>query len=108
MLLGIREEDRFGLDELVHLVVIGVPSIEWRETDDHLVRQNTEGPPVDRERMTLLGQYFRRQVLWRSTERIGLLILLKDLGQPEVGQADVAIFTHENVFWLQISIDDLL
>lgn len=108
MLLGIWEEDWLRLDELVHLIVIRISCVEWRESYDHFVCQNTEGPPVDWERMPLLSQYFWSQILWCSAEGVSLLILLEDLGQSKVCQTDVAVFAHEDIFRLQISIDDLL
>lgn len=37
-----------------------------------------------------------------------LFVLLKDLSQSEISQADVTIFLHEDVLWFQISVDNLL
>ena len=82
--------------------------VEWREADDHLVSENTEGPPIDRETMAQLVNDFGRQILRRTAERLRLLVALENLGETEVGQRDVAILTHEDVLRLQITIDNLL
>lgn len=37
-----------------------------------------------------------------------LFILLENLGESKICQADVAIFLHEDILWFQISIDNLL
>ena len=53
--LRVGEVDRLGLDELVHLLVVVVTCIERREAHNHLVGEDTDGPPVDRERVTLFS-----------------------------------------------------
>ena len=79
VLLLVREEDWLALDEIVHFLIIGVASVEGRETDDHLVGQDAESPPVYRERMAFLLQDFWCQVFGSTAERVGLLILFEDL-----------------------------
>jgi hypothetical protein len=37
-----------------------------------------------------------------------LLITFQDLGETEVSQADVTIFTHKDVLRLQVTVNDLL
>lgn len=67
--LGIREVDRFCLDQLVHLVVVVVARVEWRKAYNHLVCKDAYGPPVDRERVAFFGQNFWRQIIWRAAKR---------------------------------------
>lgn len=92
--LRVREEDWLILDQLVHLLIVLTTSIEWRESDNHLISQNAEGPPIDGEGVTLLLEDFRSQVFGRTAERVSLLITFQDLGETEVRQADITIFTH--------------
>lgn len=53
--LRVGEVDRFGLNKLVHLFVVVVSCIERWEAHNHLVGEDTDGPPVDRERVTLFS-----------------------------------------------------
>jgi len=41
MLLGIWEEDWFGLYQIIHLLIICASSIKWWETNDHFICQYT-------------------------------------------------------------------
>lgn len=49
MSLLVWEVHRLLLDQLVHLRIILGASVEGREADDHLVGEDSEGPPIDRE-----------------------------------------------------------
>lgn len=108
VLLCIWEEHGLCLDQLVHFIVVWLPRVERRKANNHLIGKDPKGPPVHRECMANLFQDFWRKVLRCAAERVRLLILLEDLGEAEIGQADISIFAHENVFRLQISINDLL
>lgn len=55
MALRVREVDGLGLDQLVHLLVIVVASVEGREANNHLVGKNSDGPPINRERVTFFS-----------------------------------------------------
>lgn len=92
--LRVREEDWLVLDQLVHLLIVLTASIEWRESNDHLISQNAEGPPIDGEGVALLLEDFRSQVFGRTAERVSLLVAFQDLGETEISQADITIFTH--------------
>ena len=98
MLLGIWEEYWLSLDQIVHFLVIWASGVKWWETDDHFVCQDTKSPPIDRESMTFLFENFWGQVFRSSTERVSLLILLKNFGESEISEANVAVFSHQNVF----------
>tara|TARA_B110000305_G_C19389422_1_gene613997 strand:- start:687 stop:1265 length:579 start_codon:yes stop_codon:yes gene_type:complete len=58
--------------------------------------------------MSFFLEDFRSKVLWGSAERLGHFVLLKDLCESEIGKADVPVFSHEDIFRLQISINDFL
>lgn len=66
--------------------------VEGWDTDNHLVDQDSEGPPV--KSMIVAGTYdhFWREVLGGSTERVRLFcVVTNDLCQTEVGKLHVAI-----------------
>ena len=108
MSLLVREVNSLLLNQLEHLVVVLLTSVERREANDHLVCQDTEGPPIDREGVTALYKNLWCEVVRRTAERICLLIPLDDLRKTEVSEANIAVFVHENVFWFEITIDDIL
>ena len=58
--------------------------------------------------MTAFDQDLRGQVVWGTTERESLAVAFKNLGKAEVSKTDVAIFVHQDVLWLQVSVDDIL
>ena len=49
MFLGIGEEYWLRLYQFIHLIVVGTARVEWRETNYHLICQNTESPPINSE-----------------------------------------------------------
>ena len=108
MALRVGEIDWLRLDELVHLRVVAVARVEWRETHNHLVGENAECPPVHRERVSLFDKDFRRQVVWCAAKRESLLAALQNFSKTEVRQTNVPILVHKNVFRLQVTVDDLL
>lgn len=82
--------------------------VEGREAHDHLVGEDAERPPIYWEGMADLFEDFGGKVLWGAAEGVGLLICLQDLGETEISETDVAIFSHQNVLRLEIPIDDIL
>lgn len=65
--IAAREGERFLQDLAVHLV--GVLIVEWRQPRQHLIKQDTQSPPIHRLRVAIAKQEFRREVLGSSTER---------------------------------------
>ena len=104
----VREVHGLLFDQLVHLGVRGTAGVEGREAHNHFIGENTQGPPVDGEAVAALNQNLWRQVVGRTTEGEGLCIAFKDLGQAEIGEADIAIFVHQDVFGLEITVDNVL
>ena len=108
MTLRVGEIHWLRLNELVHLRVVAIACVEWRESNNHLVGQDTERPPVNRERVSLFDKNFRRQVVWCPAKRESLLAAFQNFSEPEVCQTYVAVLVHENIFWLKVSINNLL
>jgi hypothetical protein len=106
--LWVREVHWLRLDQLVHLRVVAVARVEWGEANNHFVGEDTDSPPVNWERMTFLDKNFGRQIIRRSAEGESLLASFENLRETEVSQTNVAIFVHKNVFWLQVTVDNLL
>lgn len=94
MLLSVWEKYRFRFDEVVHFLIIVTSCIEWWESNNHFICQYSESPPVNGETMAPLFEDLRCQVFWSTTERVSLLILLKDLSKTKISEADITVFTH--------------
>ena len=58
--------------------------------------------------MAFFDENFGRQIVRRAAETVRLLSFVENFSQAEVSQGNVSIFVHENVFWLQISVDNFL
>lgn len=52
-------------------------------------------------------QNFRRQILSRATERVGLVTRLEELSEAKIRQADIPIIVHQYIFGLQVSMNDV-
>lgn len=105
--LTVREVDGLLFNQLVHFGVILGASVEGREANDHLVSEDSEGPPVDWEGVAAFHQDLRCQVVRSSAERVRLRVAVKHLGQAEVSQANVPVLVHQDVFWFQVTVDDV-
>ena len=108
MLLGVREKYRLRFDQVVHFLVIVAASVERWESNNHLICQYSESPPVDGEAVAPLFEDLGCQVFWSTTERVGLLILLKNFSETKISEAYITVLAHEDIFWLQISVNDFL
>ena len=93
-----------GVDDLL-IDVHGVIIKEWGVTGVHLVNQDSEGPPIDWLRVSLVEENLGRNVFWGSAN--GVSSLLDDLGKTVINQLQVAIVANHNVLWLQVSVDDI-
>lgn len=75
----------------------------------HLVHDNTEGPPVHCEAMTLHVKDLWRQILGSTAETECLLVLLfQELSETEVRQTYVAPLVHQHILRLQVSMHNLI
>ena len=106
MLRALRPADWRMLNQVVHLILVWV--VKGRDTNNHLVDQDSKRPPVQCFVVSRPDDHLRGQVLWRTAEGVGLLtILLHDLGQAKVSQHDVTIVVQQNVLRLEITVDDV-
>jgi len=81
---------------------------ERRSPGHHFINKDPERPPVDCKAVAFHVQNFWRQILSSSTKRLGILIWLEELGQPEICQFNVSLLIHQNVFRFQIPVDNLI
>ena len=101
-----RHGDLEANDVLQHLLFI-LSLVERRSPTEHLVNNGAETPPITFVRMTFAKNHFGSQVLRSSAKRIGLLPRLNShFGETEVGDLDVARCIEQNVFWLEVAVDD--
>lgn len=86
-----------------------VVTAEGRLTQEHLVDEDTKGPPVDCPSVSLLEQDLWCHELGRSTEGAsGVAIPHVLLAQTVVGDLDVTVQSEEDIVKLQVSVDDAL
>ena len=102
----------FLLNQIVHFLgaraAVAAADVEGRESDEHFVDEDSEAPPVDGEGVSLLIQNLRSQILRCATERLGYFVWLQRLCQAEISHGNVSVLVYQNVFWLQIPIDNTL
>uniref|UniRef100_A0A182TKX5 Uncharacterized protein n=1 Tax=Anopheles melas TaxID=34690 RepID=A0A182TKX5_9DIPT len=78
---------------------------EGRIAGRHLVHQHAERPPVDRLVVALAQDDLGREILGRAAQRPGSA--LDALGEAEIGHLQVALRVDQQVFRLQIAIDQV-
>ena len=108
MFFRIWEYKIFGHDHLEHFLVTILACIEWWETTNHLISQNSKSPPVSWEWMSFFSQELGTHILRCTAEWICLFLWFQRLCKAEISQLDISILTHEDIFWLQVSIDNFL
>lgn len=106
MLGFLRPADRCTLNQLVHLVLVRV--VKGRDSNDHLVDEDTQCPPVECLVVSRADNHFGCEILGCSAERIRLFrVFLHNLGQAKVGQHDVPVVIYQNVLRLEVSVDNV-
>ena len=84
-------------------------AVEWGLAAKHFVDYATEGPPVRGLAVSLVQQDLRGQILGSAADTLGVVMAIDVLlGETEVGDLDVAIATHKDVFWFEIPVKDIL
>ena len=79
--------------------------VKRSDTDNHLVDQDTESPPVNGEVMACLADHLGRKVFWCPTVALGELITLaQNFGKAIVYDFNVADIINHDVFQLEISM----
>jgi hypothetical protein len=86
--------------------VHGIFVLEGREPCKHFVDQDTKSPPIDWLPVTLIEQNLRRYVFRSTTNGKGAL--RDNLGEAKINHLEVAVISDHDVFWLQISVYDIL
>ena len=66
MSLGVGEVDWRLSDQEIHAMLISIE--EWRDAHDHLKDQDSEGPPIHGEVVTIANQHLGGEILCRTTE----------------------------------------
>ena len=84
----------------------GVIIVKWVNTSDHFVGEDSQCPPVNRLAVALVEQHFRRKILGGAAESVSPCFAV--LGKAEVSQFQVAILVNQNVFGLEVTVDDVL
>jgi hypothetical protein len=125
-ILGVRMNIRRILYSALENVLVdfhGRPTIpEWGEATKHLEDQYPQRPPakmsersapakvfylpVDRLVVSFARHNFWSQIVWRSTQRPCNVWDL--LGEPKIRNLEMSMPVEQQVFWLQIPVDDLL
>ena len=83
----------------------GVIVVKRVDSGDHLVREDTEGPPIDGLSVAFIEEHFGGEILGSSAE--GVSAGLAVLGEAEVRQLEVAFGVDEDVFRLQVTVDNV-
>ena len=101
---GLWQLDVHGERQAVdRVLVLGLVLPERAVALQQLVQHAAEAEPVGaRVVRSALGQHLGRHVAVRAHRGVGLL-LAEVAGQPEVGDADVAVLVEEDVGGLQVS-----
>jgi hypothetical protein len=89
---------------LVNLVVVLVEV--RRKSYDKLVEQSTNTVDICSLIVALTRQYLRAHVLWGPAEAMAPLAFLYNFGQAKVCNLEVAIDVNQDVFWLDVPINN--
>ena len=93
-----------GVDDLL-IDVHGVVIEEWGMASMHLVDQDAEGPPIDWLRVSLVEEDLGSNVFWSATNSVSSF--LDNFGETVIDELEVSIVADHDVFWLQVSVDDV-
>ena len=107
LVLGAVGENNLSILDL-HLQHVLVFVEERSDTNEHLVHEHADGPPVDRKVVTRLLENLGGHVLRRASNGTRQLSLLQALSQSKVNQLDVAILIEQDVLKLHVSVSDAL
>jgi len=103
-----RKLDFAKADVPIHLLCI--LCVEGRPATTHFEKQNPEGPEVDEFRVArFVEQHFGSQVFGGSAKGVGKLTGAQvRFAETEITQGDVASGIEQNVFGLEIAVDDIV
>lgn len=83
-------------------------AFEWRVPAQEFEEEHAQIPVVDTRTMSLSLNHLRCEVLGRTTIREARLLILVVVGPAEIGESYAACLVNEDVFWLDISVDDAM
>jgi hypothetical protein len=94
---------------LKKFLFISIDEHKRRLAGEHLIYNAANAPPVHSKTMSLSVDNLWGKVLRGSTQCHGIIVSLDVfLGQSEIGQLSIPILINEDVFWFQISINNLV
>jgi len=79
--------------------------VEWGVARQHLEDEDAERPPVDRLVVGFGGDDFGRDIIGRTAQ--GVSDVGDFLCEAEIGQLDVAVLVQQDVFRLEVPVDDI-
>ena len=106
LVLALVGEDHLGLADLKQQQ-LALAVVEWRHADEHLVDENAQSPPIDREIVALVHHHLWSEVLWSTAEGLGQLAFCESLGQTVIDDLKIARLVNEHVFKLKIAMHNL-
>jgi len=77
---------------------------DWKESTDHLIKENTKRPPIYTKAIALLLEDFRSNVLRSSTN--GISPACNSLRESKINNFQVTSFIHKYILRLDVSVDN--
>ncbi len=101
-------EAQFLIDDGI-LDLFLVSWVKWWKTGDQFVQKCSQGVKIDTKGMPTLQDHFRWHVFGTSTKGVSNLSgVHSTFGEPKVRNLDMSIMVDQQVFRLQIPINDIL
>ena len=104
LLIKITREFNLAFQDLL-VDCHGIIIVEGIDAGVHLVGENSKSPPVDWLAVALVEKHLRSQVFRSSTESICARLAI--LCETKICQFQISLFIDQNVFGLQIPVDDV-
>eukprot|EP00038_Savillea_parva_P009074 m.181047 g.181047 ORF g.181047 m.181047 type:complete len:648 (+) comp15157_c0_seq1:89-2032(+) len=91
-----------GFKEIVFSICL-----KRRLSRQHLVHQDTQGPPVHRRAIHLLLENLGCNIVWCSAKGVGQVAILNTFfAHPKVGNLDMAFAVEHDIVKLEITVND--
>lgn len=75
-------------NDLIHCVLVSM--VKWRDSNNHLVNQDTNTPPIYWFIMSFPSYNFRGQILGRATKRLSKTFIANHFSKTEICKAKEA------------------
>ena len=102
--MGDWELERLSLNVLHQLVLITAE--ERRDSHQHLVDENSDGPIVNHAVIAALLEDFRCEVLGRATVSLRKLVVYQRACEAKVDNLDVPIRANHDILKFEVSVHD--